>query len=354
MQKRLKTILTDIKARTGVGVVVYDYLANTVASTLDTDVLPYKNIRLDEYENGVYKDAKTNRTYFIINIGSTQTLTGVIEGVDERAYNNAYMVSIIVENAFRYFTPDATRDDVYRDILLGKNSVSEIKEAKDRYNVDEGDYYVFAIRVDDGLGEVMNFLSSFSTSLSDACIMMSDDVLSYVKLVDFSDVTSIDFATMLRDNILSEISRDVTICVGGVAHGIEGFTSSYLDAISGLNKAKTFGYANKVFSYKEFLLVDVLEKLPRRVADELKKGLLDKNALSILDDQEMTRTADVFLNHSLNLSETARSLYIHRNTLTYRLDKIERDTGLNIRQFSDALIFRILEILYSMDDTRDE
>ncbi len=354
MQKRLETILIDIKARTGVGVVVYDYLANLVASTLDTDVLSYKSIRLDEYENGVYKDVKSNRTYFIINVGSSQTLTGVIDGVDERAYNYAYMVSTIVENAFRYFAPDATRDDVYRGILLGKNSVSEIKEAKSRYKVDDGDYYIFAIRVDGGLGEVMNFLSSFSTSPSDACIMMESDVLSYVKLVDFSDVTAIDFATMLRDNILSEISRDVTVCVGGVAHGIDGFTSSYLDAISGLNKAKTFGYANKVFSYKEFLLVDVLEKLPRLVADELKKGLLDKNALSILNDDEMTRTADVFLNHSLNLSETARSLYIHRNTLTYRLDKIERDTGLNIRQFSDALIFRILEILYSMDDTRDE
>lgn len=355
MQKHLETILSDIKTRTGVVVSVYDFLSQKIASTDDNGVLAYKNIRIDEYENGLYKDEKANCTYFIINYGMSQPLTGVVEGVDEKASNYAYMVSTIVENAFRYFQPDASRDDVYRDVLLGRLSVRDVKVFKERYQVEEGDYFLFAVRVHDGgVGEVMNFLSSFSTSLSDACIIMSDDVLAYVKHLDFSDVTGIDFATMLYENIVSEISRDVSICVGSVAHGVEGFNTSYSQAISGLQQAKSFGYANKVFSYKEFLLVDVLEKLPRGVVNDLKRRLLDKNALSILQDEDMTRTADVFMNHSLNVSETARSLYVHRNTLMYRLDKIERDTGLNIRVFSDAVIFRLLEILYSMDEVKGE
>ncbi|MDE5897076.1 MAG: helix-turn-helix domain-containing protein, partial [Clostridia bacterium] len=63
---------------------------------------------------------------------------------------------------------------------------------------------------------------------------------------------------------------------------------------------------------------------------------------------EMSGTAEAFLECSLNLSETSRNLFLHRNTLTYRLDKIERVTGLNIRKFSDAVTFRVITILYRL------
>ncbi|MGN0822616.1 MAG: PucR family transcriptional regulator, partial [Candidatus Gallimonas sp.] len=62
----------------------------------------------------------------------------------------------------------------------------------------------------------------------------------------------------------------------------------------------------------------------------------------------MLGTAEEFLENSLNVSETSRNLYMHRNTLTYRLDKIERITGLNIRKFSDAVSFRVISILYKL------
>ena len=59
----------------------------------------------------------------------------------------------------------------------------------------------------------------------------------------------------------------------------------------------------------------------------------------------MVNTAEEFLENSLNVSETSRKLYMHRNTLMYRLDKIERVTGLNLRKFSDAVTFRLITIL---------
>ena len=73
--------------------------------------------------------------------------------------------------------------------------------------------------------------------------------------------------------------------------------------------------------------------------------LMDTNAREIFDDEEMVNTAEEFLENSLNVSETSRKLYLHRNTLTYRLDKIEKATGLNIRKFSDAVTFRLITIL---------
>jgi carbohydrate diacid regulator len=68
----------------------------------------------------------------------------------------------------------------------------------------------------------------------------------------------------------------------------------------------------------------------------------------VFEDEEMLETAEVFLQSSLNVSETSRNLYMHRNTLLYRLDKIEKSTGLNIRLFSDAVSFRVLTVLHKL------
>ena len=65
-------------------------------------------------------------------------------------------------------------------------------------------------------------------------------------------------------------------------------------------------------------------------------------------DGEMVATAKEFLHTSLNVSETSRNLYMHRNTLMYRLDKIERATGLDIRKFQDAMTFRLIMILHKL------
>ncbi len=76
--------------------------------------------------------------------------------------------------------------------------------------------------------------------------------------------------------------------------------------------------------------------------------LSDERSREVFEDEEMLNTAESFLQSSLNVSETSRNLYMHRNTLLYRLDKIEKITGLNIRSFSDAVSFRVLTILYRL------
>ena len=76
--------------------------------------------------------------------------------------------------------------------------------------------------------------------------------------------------------------------------------------------------------------------------------LEDPEAKSMFADAEMVTTAEEFLNTSLNVSETSRNLYMHRNTLMYRLDKIERATGLDIRKFQDAMTFKLIMILHKL------
>lgn len=89
----------------------------------------------------------------------------------------------------------------------------------------------------------------------------------------------------------------------------------------------------------------MLEDISETKLEEYLSILLEGDARELLKDEDMVNTAEEFLENSLNVSETSRNLYMHRNTLMYRLDKIERVMGLNLRKFSDAVTFRIITIL---------
>ena len=96
------------------------------------------------------------------------------------------------------------------------------------------------------------------------------------------------------------------------------------------------------------MLIKMLEDIPESKLAEYLTDLTDENFKEIFEDEEMLNTAEEFLRSSLNVSETSRNLYMHRNTLLYRLDKIEKATGLNIRSFSDAVSFRVLTVIHRL------
>ena len=101
----------------------------------------------------------------------------------------------------------------------------------------------------------------------------------------------------------------------------------------------------KIYSYKEYVMIKMLSEIPEESLSSYVGTVLDRDGRQILDDPELMETAEQFLKNSLNISETSRSMYMHRNTLIYRLDKIENATGLNLRHFNDAVVFHLLTIL---------
>ena len=355
MQERLNSIIADIEEKTGVSVAIYDFLGELVAKSPNIEEgYAFKALSQDVFVDGIYADSGVDYTYFLINVsGVSQPHIGVLRGSDKSAVGYAFMISSLIENALKHYTPDVNEKDLFSSILLGKASTYEIKSVKEKYGFPNGIYYVYAVNVlDKKIGEIMNFLASFSTSEYDLCVIMDKDVLAYVKYIspDEDSIGVNEFAVMLAENVKTELCLNLSICAGGIARGVHDFRESYAQAVSGLNMGKYFNYAGRVYSYKEFLMASILEELPRKVIENYKRRNLNPETVAIFEDPDLTLTAEVFMNHSLNISETARSLYVHRNTLMYRLDKIERDTGLNIRVFSDAVTFRILEILYKMNE----
>lgn len=95
-------------------------------------------------------------------------------------------------------------------------------------------------------------------------------------------------------------------------------------------------------------LSDIISQLSKAQRERLISGYDLKNFARIFEDADTMSTVDAFLKNGMNVSETARVLYMHRNTLIYRLNKISNETGLDLRKFDMAVTFEILRVLYEL------
>lgn len=211
-------------------------------------------------------------------------------------------------------------------------------------------FYVLAVRSGQKIAEVLNISAQYVTNGVDFAVKIGERECVIVKFIedDGEYQSSADFAFFLANSMYEELGLRVEIGVGGTFRRFEDACVSYQQAATALRMSSVFGSKGNVHTYREFILIKMLEDIPEGKLGDYLSVLLDKEAKELLRDEEMVNTAEEFLENSLNVSETSRNLFMHRNTLMYRLDKIERVMGLNLRKFSDAVTFRIITILFKL------
>jgi len=119
---------------------------------------------------------------------------------------------------------------------------------------------------------------------------------------------------------------------------------SYREARKAIDVGRVYRADSYVFVYRNLLLERFLSDVPADMAARYNAALFNRKSMRLLND-EMIVTIEKFFENNLNLSETARQLYIHRNTLVYRLDKVQRVLGLDLRLFEDAVTFKLMMLL---------
>lgn len=167
-----------------------------------------------------------------------------------------------------------------------------------------------------------------------------EDVVSmvyenYILLIgNFDEIY--EHANSIKDSIASDLYSSCHISFSDEVFKAEDIRKAYLDAKESMDLGKRFNIKGEIYCYSNL----ILEKIVYNISDEMKKKLYDSfsdkfNAF----DGEMINTIEEFVNSGLNISDASRRLYIHRNTLIYRLDKIYKDTGYDIRNFKQATVF---------------
>ena len=168
----------------------------------------------------------------------------------------------------------------------------------------------------------------------------------------YDDIEKI--AAVIIDAFHDKESKDIRVSYGTVVGEIKEVSRSYKEANMAMDVGKIFFSDKKVIAYSALGIGRLIYQLPIPLCKMFISEIFDSKSPDDFDEETLT-TIDKFFENSLNVSETSRQLYIHRNTLVYRLDKLEKSTGLDLRVFEDAITFKIaLMVVKYMKYMEDE
>lgn len=183
--------------------------------------------------------------------------------------------------------------------------------------------------------------SLYATGIKDYVLEISSGLVVFIKELELThnnkDIYTV--ARVLEDTISAELMLQIRIAFSDVLHEFKEVTQGYQQAFMSLEVGSSFYTDRKILDYTKLGIGRLIYQLPKELSETFLKEVLDGEALSRFDEETMTAVYKFFQNN-LNISETARQLYLHRNTLVYRLEKIHKKTGLDVRVFEDAMTFK--------------
>ncbi len=147
-------------------------------------------------------------------------------------------------------------------------------------------------------------------------------------------------ALSIADTLSGEFFTHVTIGIGTTVDSIKDLAKSFKEAQAALEVGKVFDTDKAIVSYDNLGIARLIYQLPTTLCETFLKEVFKKGSIQSLD-QEILFTIQKFFENDLNVSKTSDKLFVHRNTLVYRLEKIKRLTGLDLREFDQAIIFKI-------------
>ena len=287
---------------------------------------------------------KGEETAFSLEYGG-ERMTAYLDGTGKEAERTAKLAAYLVSGAdARALFPD--REEHLRAVLLGEGGEWSAFRFASRYALREGACFALDIVPDKRLPEVAELVKG-CLGEGDLAVRMDRTRIAVVHFTD-GEQSAFEFGQFLWQSLYEELGVHAGIGIGCEVAAFSAVARSYSQAVTAVRVSALFRDTGEVHSYREYLLVKMLEDVPRGKLEEYVEQFRIGNIDEVFGDEEMAATAEAFLDSSLNISEASRTLYMHRNTLMYRLDKIERETGLNIRKFSDAVTFRVLSVIHRL------
>ena len=235
--------------------------------------------------------------------------------------------------------------DAYRRLLTEDIEEEEVTLLVDEHRIPQNLIRcVILIKLHSVKQQAYELLQSL-TPLEDPDVLLpfeTDKVILIKALEDTHSLTEAkEFAQALEETVREESSFSISCGIGDIQQTAPGLRESYFQAQQALDIGPKFFLKENIFVWHDMILPRFLSEIPTDRAKYYHSLVFNKKTSRLLTD-EMLQTVEMFLEKDLNMSETSRHLYIHRNTLVYRLDKMQRLVGLDLRKFSDAFLFKLL------------
>lgn len=269
----------------------------------------------------------------------------VAGGVGEDVYMVGKMVAFQIQSLLVAYKERFDKDNFIKNLLLDNLLLVDIYSRAKKLHIQTDVRRVVLIVETDNVKDC-NALESvrayFGVNNKDFITAVDENNVIVVK--DLSEDDSPREIEKTAEAVVAylrkESFRNVRIAYGTVVNEIKGVSASYKEAKMALDVGKIFFNERDVIAYSELGIGRLIYQLPIPLCKMFIKEIFDGRSPDEFDEETLV-TINKFFENSLNVSETSRQLFIHRNTLVYRLDKLQKSTGLDLRVFEDAITFKI-------------
>ncbi|MGN0319167.1 MAG: PucR family transcriptional regulator [Lachnospira sp.] len=340
----LQTTIDGLKAISRVDFCVVDADGNVAAKTVDSvsecisDVITFIDSPAESQVVNGYQ-------FFKVEEDGVLQYIVIAYGTSDDVHMIGKLATFQVQNLLVAYKERFDRDNYIKNLLLDNLLRVDMYTRAEKLHIDtDAKRVVYIIETkhekDTNALETVKLL--FSSKTKDFITAVDEKSIILVKEVKGNETfDELDkTAEVIIDMLGSEAMSAARVAYGSVVSDIREVSRSYKEAKMALDVGKIF-YSNKnVVAYNRLGIGRLIYQLPIPLCQLFIKEIFDGKSPDDFDDETLS-TINKFFENNLNVSETSRQLYIHRNTLVYRLDKLQKTTGLDIREFDDAITLKI-------------
>ena len=339
----LQNTIEGLKTISRVELCVMDTDGKEVASTVDMSSCMKPTVEFAQSP----ADSQEIQGYQYFKIYDEQQLEYILiaGGAGEDVYTIGKMVAFQIQSLMVAYKERFDKDNFIKNLLLDNLLLVDIYSRAKKLHI-QTDVSRVVMIVESGSGKDNNALelirAGYGANSRDFITAVDENNVIVVKELAESEQTGeIEKTAKSIASILArEGLKDVHISYGTVVHEIKEVSRSYKEAKMALDVGKIFFDERNIIAYSELGIGRLIYQLPIPLCKMFIKEIFGGKSPDDFDEETLT-TIHKFFENSLNVSETSRQLFIHRNTLVYRLDKLQKSTGLDLRVFEDAITFKI-------------
>ena len=268
-----------------------------------------------------------------------------VEGTDEIAGKYASILAISLSSIKQYYDEKYDRNNFIKNIILDNVLPGDIsiKSRELHFNADIS-RVVFLINIvstnDVSAYDVIQNLfpdknKDFVFNITETDIVLVKEIKNNIDVKDLEKL-----ARSISDTLQTEFFTRVNVGIGTPVMGVKDLARSFKEAQIAIEVGKVFDTEKNIVSYDNLGIARLIYHLPTTLCETFLKEVFKKGSIDSLDHETLF-TIQRFFENNLNVSETSRKLFVHRNTLVYRLEKIKKLTGLDLREFDDAIVFKV-------------
>ena len=286
------------------------------------------------------------RTYKILSASTARFEYAVfVEGNDQTARSICILAAVGMTEASTNFEEKHNKAAFVKNIISDNILPGDVYvRAKELHFATDAPRTVFLIRqvghsdvatVDVLAGMFPDKMQDFVLSINESDVAVIKQITGGTTPEDLEKI-----AKSMEDTLKNELRIKTVIGIGTVSDHLRELADSYKEAQTAIDVGKVFDTEKSIIDYENLGIGRLIYQLPTTLCEIFLSEVFKKNSIDSLD-QETLFTINKFFENNLNVSETSRKLFVHRNTLVYRLEKIKKLTGLDLRQFDHAIVFKV-------------